>query len=77
MTIKTSWRWLLRIAGLLVLAVAAGIYFRYEYTADKSVRVDRFTGRQEVFCAATQTWASLAQCYPAMVQPDAASGKNQ
>jgi len=40
---KTS-RWAIRGGLLLVAAILAASFFRYTYTSDKSVRVDRFTG---------------------------------
>ncbi len=60
---KNPSRWLIRIALLLVFGVIAATFFRYEYTQDKSVRVDRITGKQEVFCAPTQAWATVQACY--------------
>ena len=60
---KTPSRWLIRIALLLVFGVIASTFFRYEYTQDKSVRVDRITGKQEVFCASTKAWATVQACY--------------
>ena len=69
--VKSSNRWLLRLVVLLVVAVVAGSFFRYEYTSDKSVRVDRLTGAQEVFCQAQQSWTSVSACY-ASVTPQPA-----
>lgn len=66
---KSPWRWLIRIGALLALCVVAAAFFRYDYTRDKSVRVDRLTGQQEVFCEARQAWTSLVQCYPQITQP--------
>ena len=62
-SVKSSNRWLLRLIVLLIAAVIAGSFFRYEYTSDKSVRVDRLTGAQEVFCQTQQSWTSVAACY--------------
>ena len=62
---KSPWRWSIRIALLLILGGIAATFFRYEYTNDKSVRVDRLTGQSEVFCEAQQQWTSLQTCYGA------------
>lgn len=64
---KSPIRWLWRGAVVIVFAVIAGSFFRFEYTLDKSVRVDRLTGKQEVFCESSKTWTSVAQCYPTSV----------
>lgn len=61
---KTHARWLVRAVLLLLALVIGAAFFRYEYTSDKSVRVDRLTGRQEVFCQAQNQWTSSAVCYP-------------
>ena len=62
--VKTHGRWVVRAVLLLLALVVGAAFFRYEYTSDKSVRVDRLTGKQEVFCQAQNQWTSLAACYP-------------